>query len=200
MTGLRHREPWDEGASPAAAGVRAALEDADLAALAAAAQHAVAGEDPGGGRVELDRGEVSRGLGPREDVAHEQVDGSDQARREALEHRSLYATLQSLGVNLKIAHQRISARLMTDDEAELLDEEVPSACLTVDRITYDDTGRFVPIAARPNRGLGLRLTEELASEVEITTRERGTTVALEKDLPARGSRLEDPDEKQDDHD
>jgi DNA-binding GntR family transcriptional regulator len=60
-----------------------------------------------------------------------------------LEHRSLYATLQSLGVNLKIAHQRISARLMTDDEADLLDEESPCACLTVDRITYDDTGRFV---------------------------------------------------------
>lgn len=63
--------------------------------------------------------------------------------REVLAQRSLYATLQSLGVNLKLAHQRISARLMSDDEAELLDEEVPAACLTVDRITYDDTGRFV---------------------------------------------------------
>lgn len=63
--------------------------------------------------------------------------------RETLEHRSLYATLQSLGVNLKIAHQRISARLMSEDEAELLDEQTPCACLTVDRITYDDTGRFV---------------------------------------------------------
>lgn len=63
--------------------------------------------------------------------------------REVLEHRSLYATLQALGVNLKIAHQRISARLMTDEEAQLLDEETPCACLTVDRIAYDDTGRFV---------------------------------------------------------
>lgn len=63
--------------------------------------------------------------------------------RETLEHRSLYATLQSLGVNLKIAHQRISARLMSEDEADLLDEETPVACLTVDRITYDDTGQFV---------------------------------------------------------
>lgn len=63
--------------------------------------------------------------------------------RDVLEQRSLYATLQSLGVNLKIAHQRISARLMTDDEATQLDEETPCACLTVDRITYDDTGRFV---------------------------------------------------------
>ena len=68
---------------------------------------------------------------------------SFELTREILEQRSLYATLQSLGVNLKIAHQRISARLMTDEEAELLDEESPCACLTVDRITYDDTGRFV---------------------------------------------------------
>ncbi|BAK36254.1 GntR family transcriptional regulator [Microlunatus phosphovorus NM-1] len=68
---------------------------------------------------------------------------SFELTREILEQRSLYATLQSLGVNLKIAHQRISARLMTDEEAELLDEDAPCACLTVDRITYDDTGRFV---------------------------------------------------------
>ena len=65
--------------------------------------------------------------------------------REVLEECSLYATLQSHGVNLKIAHQRTSARLMTNDEAALLDEESPCACLTVDRITYDDTGRFVEL-------------------------------------------------------
>lgn len=63
--------------------------------------------------------------------------------RDVLEQRSLYQTLQSLGVNLKIAHQRISARLMTDAEARPLEEVTPCACLTVDRITYDDTGRFV---------------------------------------------------------
>jgi GntR family transcriptional regulator len=57
--------------------------------------------------------------------------------------RSLYARLQSLGVNLKIAHQRVSARLMTEEEAELLDEPIPAACLTVDRIAYDDTGQFI---------------------------------------------------------
>ena len=47
--------------------------------------------------------------------------------------KSLYGLLRSLGINLKIAHQRISARLMTEEEAELLDEETPAACLTVDR-------------------------------------------------------------------
>ena len=60
-----------------------------------------------------------------------------------LERKGLYACLRALGVNLKIAHQQISARLMTDEEAELLDEETPAACLTVDRIAYDDVGQFV---------------------------------------------------------
>jgi GntR family transcriptional regulator len=60
-----------------------------------------------------------------------------------LRSKSLYACLRSLGVNLKIAHQQISARLMTEEEAELLDEETPAACLTVDRLAYDDVGQFV---------------------------------------------------------
>ena len=62
---------------------------------------------------------------------------------EDLRHRGLYACLSSLGVNLKIAHQRISARLMVDDEPVLLEEQPPAACLTVDRLVYDDTGQFV---------------------------------------------------------
>lgn len=60
-----------------------------------------------------------------------------------LELRGLYACLRSQGVNLKIAHQQVSARLMTEEEAELFDERTPAACLTVDRIAYDDVGRFV---------------------------------------------------------
>ena len=52
------------------------------------------------------------------------------------------------------------------------------------RIVVDDTGQFVPVTERPNRGLGLRLTEELTSDVEITTSARGTKVVLEKDLAA----------------
>ena len=54
------------------------------------------------------------------------------------------------------------------------------------RIVVDDTGRFVPIASRPHRGLGLQLTEQLASELDITTSERGTRVALEKALSLEG--------------
>jgi GntR family transcriptional regulator len=60
-----------------------------------------------------------------------------------LKSRGLYACLNSLGVRLKIAHQRISARIMTDEEAALLSEEQPAACLTVDRLAYDDVGQLV---------------------------------------------------------
>jgi GntR family transcriptional regulator len=63
--------------------------------------------------------------------------------RPDLEAKGLYACLRSAGVNLKIAHQRIGARLMTGEEATLLTEEPPAACLTVERIAYDDTGQFV---------------------------------------------------------
>lgn len=62
---------------------------------------------------------------------------------EDLRSRGLYACLNALGVHLKIAHQQISARLMTEDEAGLLQERTPAACLTVDRLAYDDVGRFV---------------------------------------------------------
>jgi GntR family transcriptional regulator len=69
--------------------------------------------------------------------AHLEIDEAE------LQRRGLYACLRGLGINLKIAHQRISARLMTEEEAELLDVETPAACLTVDRIAYDDVGQFV---------------------------------------------------------
>ena len=70
-----------------------------------------------------------------------------------LRERGLYACLNALGVHLKIAHQQISARLMTPEEADLLKERTPAACLTVDRLAYDDVGRFVEFGRhiyRPN--------------------------------------------------
>jgi GntR family transcriptional regulator len=55
----------------------------------------------------------------------------------------LYETLRRMGVNIKIAHQSVGARLLTAEEADLLEEETPAACLTMERTVYDDTGRFV---------------------------------------------------------
>lgn len=60
-----------------------------------------------------------------------------------LRSTGLYACLGALGVRLKIAHQRIAARIMTDEEATLLQEDQPAACLTVDRLAYDDVGQLV---------------------------------------------------------
>ena len=51
------------------------------------------------------------------------------------------------------------------------------------RMVVEDSGRFVQVHARPDRGLGLRLAEHLSSALDITLTEDGTTVALEKLLP-----------------
>jgi GntR family transcriptional regulator len=60
-----------------------------------------------------------------------------------LAERGLYECLRAMGVHMKIAHQSVGARLLTDEEAALLEEETPAACLTMERVVYDDTGRFV---------------------------------------------------------
>lgn len=62
---------------------------------------------------------------------------------EDLQARGLYDNLRRLGVNLRIAHQQVGARLLEPDEAALLEERVPAACLTASRVVYDDTGRVV---------------------------------------------------------
>lgn len=62
-----------------------------------------------------------------------------------LVERGLYATLRAQGVAFAIAHQTIGARLLTGDEAELLGETEPAACVTMERIVYDDAGRFVEL-------------------------------------------------------
>ncbi len=69
----------------------------------------------------------------------------DISRVDVEDGKSLYAHLRVLGVNLKIAHQRISARLMTEEEAGVLDTGTPAACLTVERTAYDDVGQFVEL-------------------------------------------------------
>ncbi|QGN31490.1 GntR family transcriptional regulator [Microlunatus sp. Gsoil 973] len=57
----------------------------------------------------------------------------------------LYALLRARGLHLRVAHQTVSARLMTAEEAKLLTERRPAACLTALRVVYDDTGRLIEI-------------------------------------------------------
>jgi DNA-binding GntR family transcriptional regulator len=60
-----------------------------------------------------------------------------------LTERGLYQYLRGQGVHLRVAHQRIGARLARADEARLLDEPPRSALLTMQRTAYDDKGAAV---------------------------------------------------------
>ncbi|MER5211760.1 GntR family transcriptional regulator [Streptomyces sp. NPDC002838] len=60
-----------------------------------------------------------------------------------LESTGLYRMLRSAGITLHSARQTIGARSATAGEADLLDEGVGAALLTMRRTAYDDTGRPV---------------------------------------------------------
>lgn len=62
-----------------------------------------------------------------------------------LSSRGLYALLRSYGVHLRIANQRIGATTATTRQARLLDTPKGAALLTMERSTYDDTGRPVEL-------------------------------------------------------
>jgi DNA-binding GntR family transcriptional regulator len=57
-----------------------------------------------------------------------------------LTDRGLYQFLRSHGVHLRVAHQRIGARLARAEEARLLGEPPRSALLTMQRTAFDDKG------------------------------------------------------------
>ncbi|SNX97258.1 transcriptional regulator, GntR family [Geodermatophilus sabuli] len=57
-----------------------------------------------------------------------------------LTERGLYQYLRGQGVHLRVAHQRIGARLARADEARLLEEPPRSALLTMQRTAFDDKG------------------------------------------------------------
>jgi DNA-binding GntR family transcriptional regulator len=57
-----------------------------------------------------------------------------------LADRGLYHYLRGQGLHLRVAHQRIGARLARADEAKLLQEPPRSALLTMQRTAYDDKG------------------------------------------------------------
>ncbi len=60
-----------------------------------------------------------------------------------LADRGLYALMRASGVHLRIAQQRIGARPATAEEARLLHERKGAPLLTMERTTYDDSGRAV---------------------------------------------------------
>ncbi|WP_304999752.1 GntR family transcriptional regulator [Geodermatophilus marinus] len=62
---------------------------------------------------------------------------------EELTERGLYQYLRGQGVHLRVAHQRIGARLARADEARLLEEPPRSALLTMQRTAFDDKGAAV---------------------------------------------------------
>ena len=62
---------------------------------------------------------------------------------EDLTSGGLYQYLRRQGVHLRVAHQRIGARLARADEARLLEEAPRAALLTMQRTAFDDEG--VPI-------------------------------------------------------
>jgi DNA-binding GntR family transcriptional regulator len=62
---------------------------------------------------------------------------------EELAERGLYQYLRGQGVHLRVAHQRIGARLARTEEARLLEEPPRAALLTMQRTAFDDEG--VPI-------------------------------------------------------
>jgi DNA-binding GntR family transcriptional regulator len=64
---------------------------------------------------------------------------------EELSERGLYQFLRSRGVHLRVAHQRIGARLARAEEARLLDEPPRAALLTMQRVAFDDHGTPVEL-------------------------------------------------------
>ena len=80
-----------------------------------------------------------------------------------LRSKGLYECLRARGVNMRIAHQTIGSRLLTDGEAELLGETPPAACLTVERVVYDDTGRLVEIGQHVYRAALYKMHTSLVS-------------------------------------
>lgn len=81
---------------------------------------------------------------------------------ELLAESGLYAALRSRGANLRVAHQSVRARLMTAEEAGLLAEPDPAACLTAERTVYDDGGRFVELGRHVYRASHYSLEISLA--------------------------------------
>ncbi|MFF0449809.1 GntR family transcriptional regulator [Streptomyces sp. NPDC004609] len=62
---------------------------------------------------------------------------------EQLEATGLYRMMRAAGITLHSARQSVGARAATAGEAEILGEEEGAPVLTMERVTFDDTGRAV---------------------------------------------------------
>ncbi len=62
---------------------------------------------------------------------------------EQLQERGLYQILRARGVAIRVANQRIGARLAQGDESSLLDIDKAGAVLTMERVAFDSGGRAI---------------------------------------------------------
>ncbi|GAA3524927.1 GntR family transcriptional regulator [Amycolatopsis ultiminotia] len=108
--------------------------DADTAALL---------EAPGLARVRRLRRIRSAGGEPLAVMNNYLPDGLVDPADEDLRDHGLYQLLRSAGLRLHSAQQEIGARLATAEDAALLHEQPGAALLTMQRTTYDETGRVV---------------------------------------------------------
>ncbi|WP_181770845.1 GntR family transcriptional regulator [Amycolatopsis pittospori] len=100
-------------------------------------------ETPGLTRVRRLKRVRSTGGEPLAIMNNQLPDGIIDPDDDELRDRGLYQLLRSAGVRLHAAHQNVGARLATEEDAELLGEKPGAALLTMERTTYDDTGRVV---------------------------------------------------------
>lgn len=70
---------------------------------------------------------------------------ADQLSTEELDDRGLYQLLRESGITMRLASQRMGARLASGDEAATLGLPPGAPLLTMERTTYDDTGRAVEL-------------------------------------------------------
>lgn len=80
-----------------------------------------------------------------------------------LESTGLYRLMRASGITLHSARQSVGARAATEAEARALEEEPGAPLLTMERTTYDDTGRAVEFATHVYRASRYTFTFQLLS-------------------------------------
>lgn len=68
-----------------------------------------------------------------------------------MEATGLYRLMRGAGITLHSARQSVGARAASADEGERLDEPAGAPVLTMQRTTFDDTGRAVEFGSHVYR-------------------------------------------------